>query len=185
MDPFHGYKNAIDDQLDDAVAVLDAFHVVKLGCQAVDEVRRRVQQDILGHRGRKDDPLYEIRSLLRRGAEQLTERQQARLATAIEAGDPHVEVIVAWQCYQQLRHLPRRPPAKGRQIAIKVFDSFPPARSPRSPGSAAPWRWRQQFLAYFDTHGVTNGGTEAICECGGWLVWDWLVRMVPVALPGV
>ena len=31
----------------------------------------------------------------------------------------------------------------------------------------------------------SNGGTEAICECGGWLVWDWLVRMVPVALPGV
>jgi pimeloyl-ACP methyl ester carboxylesterase len=27
--------------------------------------------------------------------------------------------------------------------------------------------------------------TEAICESGGWLVWDWLVRMVPVALPGV
>jgi low temperature requirement protein LtrA len=26
---------------------------------------------------------------------------------------------------------------------------------------------------------------EAICECRGWLVWDWLVRMVPVALPGV
>ncbi len=25
LDPFHGYKNAIDDQLDDAVAVLDAF----------------------------------------------------------------------------------------------------------------------------------------------------------------
>jgi len=23
---FHGYKNAIDDQLQDAVAVLDAFH---------------------------------------------------------------------------------------------------------------------------------------------------------------
>lgn len=31
LDPFHGYKNAIDDQLEDAVAVLDAFHVVKLG----------------------------------------------------------------------------------------------------------------------------------------------------------
>ena len=27
--------------------------------------------------------------------------------------------------------------------------------------------------------------TEAICESAGWLVWDWLVRMVPVALPGV
>ena len=31
LDPFHGYKNAIDDELEDAVAVLDAFHVVKLG----------------------------------------------------------------------------------------------------------------------------------------------------------
>lgn len=27
LDPFHGYKNAIDDQLEDATAVLDAFHV--------------------------------------------------------------------------------------------------------------------------------------------------------------
>ena len=62
LDPFHGYKNAIDDQLEDAVAVLDAFHVVKLGTQAVDEVRRRVQQEIHGHRGRKDDPLYGIRN---------------------------------------------------------------------------------------------------------------------------
>lgn len=30
LDPFHGYKNAIDDQLEDARAVLDAFHVVKV-----------------------------------------------------------------------------------------------------------------------------------------------------------
>ena len=30
LDPFHGYKNAIDDQLQDAVSVLDAFHVVKV-----------------------------------------------------------------------------------------------------------------------------------------------------------
>ena len=42
LDPFRGYKNAIDDQFADATAVLDAFHVVKLATQAVDEVRRRV-----------------------------------------------------------------------------------------------------------------------------------------------
>jgi len=35
LDPFHGYKNAIDDQLDDAVAVLDAFHVVKVRHEAL------------------------------------------------------------------------------------------------------------------------------------------------------
>ncbi|HEX6758500.1 MAG TPA: transposase [Propionibacteriaceae bacterium] len=31
----------------EAVAVLDAFHVVRLGTQVVDEMRRRVQQDTL------------------------------------------------------------------------------------------------------------------------------------------
>ena len=35
LDPFHGYKNAIDDQLEDAVAVLDAFHVVKVRHEAL------------------------------------------------------------------------------------------------------------------------------------------------------
>ena len=85
LDPFHGYKNAIDDQLDDAIAVLDAFHVVKLGTAAVDEVRRRVQQDIHGHRGRKNDPLYRIRNILRAGQENLTDRQRARLAAAFTA----------------------------------------------------------------------------------------------------
>lgn len=75
LDPFHGYKNAIDDQLDDAIAVLDAFHVVKLGTTALDQVRRRVQQDTLGHRGRSGDPLYGIRNMLRAGAERLTDKQ--------------------------------------------------------------------------------------------------------------
>ncbi|GAA2147735.1 hypothetical protein GCM10009826_00790 [Humibacillus xanthopallidus] len=57
LDPFQGYKNAVDDKLEDAVAVVDAFHIVKLGGHAVDEVRRRVQQETLGHRGHAGDPL--------------------------------------------------------------------------------------------------------------------------------
>ena len=51
-------------QLQDATSVLDAFHIVKLAGDALDEVHRRVQQDTLGHRGRKGDPLYQIRLLL-------------------------------------------------------------------------------------------------------------------------
>ena len=42
LDPFPGYKNAIDDQLQDTTSVLDAFHIVKLAGDAQDEVRRRV-----------------------------------------------------------------------------------------------------------------------------------------------
>ena len=63
--PSRDSKNAIDDQLQDATSVLDAFHIVKLAGDALDEVRRRVQQDTTGHRGRKGDPLYQIRLLLR------------------------------------------------------------------------------------------------------------------------
>lgn len=49
LDPFRGYATALRGQLPDAVRVLDAFHVVRLGFPAVDEVRRRVQQATTGH----------------------------------------------------------------------------------------------------------------------------------------
>ena len=126
LDPFRGYANAIHHGLPDAVAVLDAFHVVRLGTQVVDEVRRRVQQDTLGRRGHKHDPLYKIRGLLRHGAEHLTEKQQAKISHCLDAGDPGDEVNVAWQCYQQLRSIYHATPATGREIAQKVLDSFHP-----------------------------------------------------------
>ena len=89
LDPFQGYKNAIDDQLQDATSVLDAFHIVKLAGDALDEVRRRVQQDTTGHRGRKGDPLYQIRNLLRASRDRLTKRQQERLREAFTADETH------------------------------------------------------------------------------------------------
>lgn len=50
-------SDAIDDQLEGVRVVLDAFDVVKLATKIVDDVRRRVQQQIHGHRGRTGDPL--------------------------------------------------------------------------------------------------------------------------------
>jgi hypothetical protein len=40
--------------------VVDHFHAIRLANLVVDQVRRRVQQATLGHRGRKRDPLYGI-----------------------------------------------------------------------------------------------------------------------------
>jgi len=163
LDPFRGYANAIRDGLPDAVAVLDAFHVVRLGTQVVDEVRRRVQQDTLGRRGHKHDPLYKIRGLLRHGVEHLTENQQAKLSRCLDAGDPQDEVNVTWQCYQQLRSIYHAGPTKGRAIAQKVLDSFHSCPIPEVARLGRTLRaWRTQVLAYFDTSGVSNGGTEAI-----------------------
>ena len=164
LDPFQGYKTAIDDQLEDAVAVLDAFHVVKLGTQAMDEVRRRVQQDIHGHRGRSGDPLYGIRNILHAGAEKLTERQHARLARAWAADERHVEVEVAWAAAQRLRAAYRHPnPVEGRKIASNVVQTFPSCPIPEIARLGRTLkRWRAAFLAYFDTGRSNNGGTEAI-----------------------
>jgi transposase len=163
LDPFRGYANAIRDELPDAVAVLDAFHVVRLGAQVVDEVRRRVQQDTLGHRGYKDDPLYQVRGLLRHGVEHLTEKQQAKLTRCLEQGDPSGEVDLAWQCYQQLRSIYHAATSRGRQIAEKVIAGFPSCPIPEVARLGRTLKaWKTQVLAYFDTDGVSNGGTEAI-----------------------
>jgi transposase len=164
LDPFRGYKNAIDDQLDDARAVLDAFHVVKLATQVVDEVRRRVQQDIHGHRGRRDDPLYRIRNILRAGEENLTDRQKARLDTAWAADEQHVEVELAWRCAQQVRSAYHQDShAAGRKIAEKILESFTSCPIPEVARLGRTLKqWRTELLGYFDTSGASNGGTEAV-----------------------
>ena len=56
MDGFSGFKTATAEELPDAVTVMDPFHVVRLGGDALDQCRRRVQQELHGHRGRKGDP---------------------------------------------------------------------------------------------------------------------------------
>lgn len=164
LDPFHGYKNAIDDRLQDATAVLDAFHVVKLGTDAVDRCRRRVQQEIHGHRGRKNDPLYGIRNTLRAGAEHLTDRQRDRLQTAFGADERHLAVWLAWSCAQQLRAAYRHErTTEGRKIAERVLDSFPTCPVPEIARLGRTLKqWREAFLAYFDTGRASNGGTEAV-----------------------
>uniref|UniRef100_UPI00114215B4 ISL3 family transposase n=1 Tax=Microbacterium lacticum TaxID=33885 RepID=UPI00114215B4 len=164
LDPFAGYKTAINDKLEDAVAVLDAFHVVKLGTAAVDEVRRRVQHDTLGHRGRKGEPLYGIQTILRAGAENLTDEQRVRLAAAIEADPAHDEVFVAWQCAQQLRSAYHaKDLAEGRRIAERVAETFHTCPIPEIARLGRTLRrWRSAFLAYFATGRANNGGTEAI-----------------------
>jgi transposase len=61
------YRSGLDGRLDHAIRVADPFHVVRLGNRCLDQVRRRVQNATLGHRGRKRDPLYRIRKLMLTG----------------------------------------------------------------------------------------------------------------------
>jgi len=91
MDGFTGFKTATTEELPDAVAVMDPFHVVRLAGDALDECRRRIQQSTRGHRGRKADPLFASRRTLHTGADLLTDKQKARL-DVLFAADEHVQV---------------------------------------------------------------------------------------------
>ena len=164
LDPFRGYATALSTTLPQATRVLDAFHVVKLGFDAVDAVRRRVQQQTFGHRGRKNDPLFGIRRLLRRGADHHSQHSWTRMLAGLEAGDPDGHVAKAWIAAQELRLLYREPTrahAERRLLAwfTKVaHDEIPELRRLARTLNA----WRAELLAYFDTGGVSNGPTEAM-----------------------
>lgn len=164
LDPFRGYATALRTHLPAAVRVLDAFHVIKLGFDAVDQVRRRVQQDTLGHRGRAGDPLYGIRRVLRRGHDHHSDRSWTRLLHGLDLGDPNGEVAAAWIAAQELRLLYRlRDPQQAaaafyRWLAFCADSNVPELhRLARTLDS-----WRDELLARFTTGAVSNGPTEAI-----------------------
>jgi transposase len=64
MDGFTGFKTAAAEEVPDAIAVMDPFHVVRLAGDALDRFRRRLQQSLHGHRGTTHDPLYRARRTL-------------------------------------------------------------------------------------------------------------------------
>ncbi len=164
LDPYRGYANALRTWLPNAVRVLDAFHVTRLGFAAVDDVRRRVQQQSLGHRGRREDPLYGIRRVLRRGAEHLTDRAWDRLLRGLEAGDVNQQVAHAWIAAQDLRLLYRAADRAAAEARLERWHAHCATtgvpelkRLSRTIGS-----WRNELLAYSDTAGASNGPTEAM-----------------------
>ena len=116
MDGFTGFKTATSQELPQATTVMDPFHVVRLGGDALDRCRRRVQQDLHGHRGRTNDPLYRARRTLHTGDDLLTEKQTARLE-ALFAVEEHVEVEATWGIYQRMIGAYREPDrARGRDL---------------------------------------------------------------------
>ena len=166
MDGFTGFKTAAAEELPTARAVMDPFHVVRLGGDALDRCRRRVQQDLHGHRGRRDDPLYRARRTLHTGAGLLTDKQRARIA-ALFAGDEHVQVEATWGIYQRMIAAYREPDrAAGKTMMQAVIDSVstgvPAALSEVITLGRTLKKRAADVLAYFDRPGTSNGPTEAI-----------------------
>ena len=85
IDPFEVYRAGLRPDLGHAVVVADPFHIVRLANRALDEVRRRDQHEPTGHRGRRGDPLYDIRKILLTGSERLNEKAWTKMEAALSA----------------------------------------------------------------------------------------------------
>jgi transposase len=158
------YRSVFDTMLPDAVQVADPFHLVRLAGQKLDEVRRRVQNETLGHRGRKADPLYRARKLLVLAQERLDETSQGKLTGLLKAGDPKGEVTTAWHAKEAVRELyAHRDPALALEWVDQLSEDMRWRDCPpevRQLGRTM-HRWRTQIAAWHRAQ-VSNGPTETM-----------------------
>ncbi len=103
------YRRVFELMTPKATLVAGPFHVLRHTNTKLDECRRRVQNETLGHRGRKSDPLYRGRRLLTKAKERLDDKGREKLAGLLRAGDPNGDVAIVWQIGSSPRALrPRR-----------------------------------------------------------------------------
>ena len=146
-----------------AVQVADPFHLVKHANQRLDDVRRRVQNETLGHRGRRDDPLYRSRRLLARADERLNDNSRDKLVGLLEAGDPRAEVRVAWHAKEVVRSISgHTDPDLAVEFVTRLGGDLQDESCPpevRQLGRTIT-KWRSEISAWYRAH-VPNGPTEA------------------------
>jgi transposase len=164
LDLSASYRTVFDTMLPAAVQVADPFHVVRLANTALDECRRRMQNDIVGHRGRRPDPLYRARRLLTMAAERLSDHRRERLVGLLAAGDPRGEVKLTWHAKEVVRQIyDHTDPSLAEAWVDEIIRDFTDREMPlevRRLGRTIK-RWRDQIVAWHRSH-VTNGPTEAI-----------------------
>ena len=158
------YRRVFELMTPKATLVADPFHVLRHANTKLDECRRRVQNETLGHRGRKSDPLYRGRRLLTKAKERLGERGEEKLAGLLRAGDPNGDVATVWEAKEAVRELYAHADADlalewVTQLGHDLQDADYPVEA-RSLGRTL-IRWRRQIAAWHEAH-VTNGPTEAV-----------------------
>lgn len=134
--------------------------MVKHANSRVDACRRRVQNDTLGHRGRKVDPLFRSRRLLTKAHERLDEK----LLGFLEAGDPNGEVRMTWHAKETLRGFYRiADPDEAATYLDEFIDDAADESMTEEVRSLAGTlkRWRSPILAWH-TAKVTNGPAESM-----------------------
>ena len=131
MDGFTGSKRATAEELPDVRAVMDSFHVVHLARDALDERRRRIQQELHHRRGRATDSLYKARSMLHTRFCLLTPHQQHQLLNLFSS-EEHVALEATWSAYQNIIDAYRAPDTSaGKAMMEAEINTLTSTRVPR------------------------------------------------------
>lgn len=163
-DPLRAYARGLRTAVPDAALVIDHYHVVKLGLDALDQVRANVTREILGRRGRKGDDLYDLRRRLLTAPERLTGIQHARLHTRLGHGDPNGHVRQAWRLAHALRGLGNARTSRGarRRLDQIISEAANSARPELRRLARTLTEWRTPICARYDHDRITNATAEAI-----------------------
>ena len=160
------FRAGLSPHLAHARRVADPFHVVRVGNRCLDSVRRRVQNETLGHRGRKHDPLYRIRKVLLTGNERLDDRGRDRMLLGLRVGDPNDEVLGAWLAKESVRDVYLAESWRNARVLLDktivgcLADDVPEIVSLGKTLKS----WRREILAHHST-GASNGPTEGLNLC--------------------
>ncbi len=136
-----------------------------LANRALDQVRRRVNNTTLGHRGRRADPLYRIRRIALVGAERLDQNGWDRLIAGADNGDPTGELDAAWAAKELLRLVYHAGGSAAARRALTRFythvaDHDDVAELVTLATTVS--TWETEILAYHHTNRASNGPTEAV-----------------------
>ena len=157
------YRSGLNPHLAHARRVADPFHVTRAANRCMDSVRRRVQNETLGHRGHKGDPLYRIRKLLLTGSERLNEAGNDRLLLGLRVGDPHDELLGAWLAKESVRDIYLTDDATEAALLVdKVIAGCAEDEVAEIRALAKTLKsWRNEIVAHHST-GASNGPTEGL-----------------------
>jgi transposase len=144
--------------------IVDPFHCVQLANRALDEIRRRVQREQKGHRGRRNDPLYRIRRVLLTGGQRLDAKATQRLTSLLQLGDPNGEVAIAYLVKERLREFYRCTDIDtARTMLAELIDHcLKPGLPPELNKLARTLKAWFDKICNFHIARISNGPTEAL-----------------------
>ena len=157
------YRSVFETATPSATLVADPFHVVRHATSKLDDCRRRVQQETLGHRGRKHDALYRARRLLTMAEERLDDEGRAKLLELLGTGDKGGDVTATWHAKEAVRELyAHADEATAADWIDELIEAMAESSTSevRSLGRTLQ-NWRDEIIAWHATH-VSNGPTEAL-----------------------